>query len=105
MFWFDPCYKVLHLARFGEPALGLRRLAECYATVQAGVFGVLPDLPSPPLSRGKLNIRRLKDPRKGWSNREPALDWCARGEPLRGPKMRPTPAKADSAAAPPLLFD
>jgi len=44
-------------------------LPKHHQVAQAEVLEVLPKLPSPVLSLGKANIRRLKNPRKGRSNK------------------------------------
>ena len=57
--------KGVRLVRLGEPGMGLWRLAERYPVAQTEVLNALPKLPSPMLSLGKPNIRRLRNPRKG----------------------------------------
>jgi hypothetical protein len=61
--------KGVRLVRLGEPGMGLWRLPKHYQVVQAEVLEVLPKLAAPVLSLGKANIRRLKNPRKGRSNK------------------------------------
>lgn len=60
--------KGVRLVRLGEPGMGLWRLAERYPVAQTEVLNALPKLPSPVLSLGKPNIRRLRNPRKGRPN-------------------------------------
>jgi hypothetical protein len=60
--------KGVRLVRLGEPEMGLWRLPGDYPAAQTDVLAALPKLPSPVLSLGKPNIRRLKNPRKGRSN-------------------------------------
>ncbi len=60
--------KGVRLVRLGEPGLGWWRLAERYPAAQTEVLEALPRLPSPVLSLGKPNMRRLKNPRKGRSD-------------------------------------
>jgi len=61
--------KGVRLVRLGEPGMGLWRLPKHYQVAQAEVLEVLPKLPSPVLSLGKANSRRLRNPRKGRSNK------------------------------------
>ena len=60
--------KGVRLVRLGEPGLGLWRLPEHYPAAQTQVLEALPKLPSPLLSLGKANIRRLRNQRKGRTN-------------------------------------
>jgi hypothetical protein len=60
--------KGVRLVRLGEPAMGWWRLADRYPAAQTEVLAVLPKLPSPVLSLGKANIRRLTNPRQGRPN-------------------------------------
>ena len=57
--------KGVRLVRLGQAGLGLWRLAERYPVAQTEVLAALPKLPSPVLSLGKPNVRRLKNPRQG----------------------------------------
>jgi hypothetical protein len=61
--------KGVRLVRWGEPGLGLWRLPEHYLAAQREVLEALPKLPSPVLSLGKPNIRRLRNQRKGRTNK------------------------------------
>ncbi len=61
--------KGVRLVRLGEPGMGLWRLPDRYQAAQTEVLEALPKLPSPVLSLGKPNIRRLRNPRKGRSNK------------------------------------
>jgi transposase len=61
--------KGVRLVRLGEPGMGLWRLPDRYQAAQMEVLEALPKLPSPVLSLGKPNIRRLRNPRKGRSNK------------------------------------
>lgn len=60
--------KGVRLVRLGEPGWGLWRLPERYQPAQTEVLEALPKLPSPVLSLGKPNVRRLRNPRKGRSS-------------------------------------
>jgi hypothetical protein len=51
----------VRLVCLGDPAMGLWRLADSYPVAQTEVLGVLPKLPAPVLSLGKVNARRLKN--------------------------------------------
>jgi len=57
--------KGVRLVRLGEPGVGLWRLADSYSTAQTEVLEALPRLPTPVLSLGKANARRLRNPRQG----------------------------------------
>jgi hypothetical protein len=57
--------KGVRLVRLGQPDWGLWRLPDLHAAAQTEVLEVLPKLPSPVLSLGKANVRRLKNPRNG----------------------------------------
>lgn len=59
--------KGVRLVRLGEATIGLWRLADQYPAAQTEVLAVLPKLPSPMLSLGKPNVRRLRNPRNGRS--------------------------------------
>lgn len=61
--------KGVRLVRLGEPGLGLWRLPDRYQPAQTEVLEALPKLPSPVLSLGKPNVRRLRNPRKGRSSK------------------------------------
>lgn len=61
--------KAVRLVRLGEPGLGLWRLPDRYQPAQTEILGVLPKLPSPVLSLGKPNVRRLTNPCKGRPNK------------------------------------
>ena len=56
--------KGVRLVRLGEPGMGLWRLPDRYQAAQMEVLEALPKLPSPVLSLGKPNIRRLRNQRK-----------------------------------------
>ena len=60
--------KGVRLVRLGEPGLRWWRLVERYPAAQTEVLEALPKLPSPVLSLGKPNLRRLRNPRKGRSD-------------------------------------
>jgi transposase len=57
--------KGVRLVRLGEPGVGLWRLADSYSAAQTEVLEALPKLPTPVLSLGKANARRLRNPRQG----------------------------------------
>jgi hypothetical protein len=57
--------KGVRLVCLGEPELGLWRLADSYPAAQTEVLAVLPKLPAPMLSLGKVNSRRLKNLTQG----------------------------------------
>jgi len=57
--------KGVRLVCLGDAKLGLWRLADSYPAAQTEVLALLPQLAAPVLSLGKVNKRRLRNPRHG----------------------------------------
>jgi transposase len=57
--------KAVRLVQLGDSQIGLWRLATSYPAAQSEVLEALPKLKAPMLSLGKVNARRLTNPRKG----------------------------------------